>query len=377
MDQSITMTTDEVETFTKTVSATKATSSSTAQYESSELHSKSGQKIVKRLREDDEPVEEETELPRSIKRRKSGSATPTNYGTRQQPLEISSTQSSQDTIDSDINKEYNGLNLPDTVEDDEATMVELDGQDAERDVQSIESDEFQDHLPPPPPGYETLSEDDLPSNTPTPRATRQKVSHFDTQAILASPSPEKLPRSLDLAQDARDQEKQRSLSPVQLPDSDASITQSIEEFRRSLPEEDSAQYGYAQYPPQPLHVSSSPAPSVASSTSTGSGDPDPPLSADEINEFYAEQNAEGFSNDFISAALKRTRLRPELTVKVLDAWSRGKPLPNERGIWSKEDDVAVESGDGYELAKLEKKHTLDGWGGVTERLVFLEGYRSR
>lgn len=371
------MTTDEVETFTKTVSATKATSSSTAQYESSELHSKSGQKIVKRLREDDEPVEEETELPRSIKRRKSGSATPTNYGTRQQPLEISSTQSSQDTIDSDINKEYNGLNLPDTVEDDEATMVELDGQDAERDVQSIESDEFQDHLPPPPPGYETLSEDDLPSNTPTPRATRQKVSHFDTQAILASPSPEKLPRSLDLAQDARDQEKQRSLSPVQLPDSDASITQSIEEFRRSLPEEDSAQYGYAQYPPQPLHVSSSPAPSVASSTSTGSGDPDPPLSADEINEFYAEQNAEGFSNDFISAALKRTRLRPELTVKVLDAWSRGKPLPNERGIWSKEDDVAVESGDGYELAKLEKKHTLDGWGGVTERLVFLEGYRSR
>jgi hypothetical protein len=42
-----------------------------------------------------------------------------------------------------------------------------------------------------------------------------------------------------------------------------------------------------------------------------------------------------------------------------------------------EDDDAVESGDGVALAKLERKHTLDGWGGITERLVFLKGYRSR
>ena len=49
----------------------------------------------------------------------------------------------------------------------------------------------------------------------------------------------------------------------------------------------------------------------------------------------------------------------------------------ERGIWSKEDDDAVEGGDGYQLALLEKKHTLDGWGGIVERLKFLDTYRSR
>jgi hypothetical protein len=52
-------------------------------------------------------------------------------------------------------------------------------------------------------------------------------------------------------------------------------------------------------------------------------------------------------------------------------------LPYQRGIWSIQDDEAVESGDGVALAKLERKHTLDGWGGITERLRFLEGYRSR
>jgi hypothetical protein len=36
----------------------------------------------------------------------------------------------------------------------------------------------------------------------------------------------------------------------------------------------------------------------------------------------------------------------------------------------------VESGDGLELAMLAKKHSLDGWGGITERLLFLEAYRS-
>jgi hypothetical protein len=52
-------------------------------------------------------------------------------------------------------------------------------------------------------------------------------------------------------------------------------------------------------------------------------------------------------------------------------------LPYQRGIWSIQDDEAVESGDGVALAKLERKHTLDGWGGITERLRFLEEYRNR
>ena len=75
-------------------------------------------------------------------------------------------------------------------------------------------------------------------------------------------------------------------------------------------------------------------------------------------------------------ALHRTRLRPELAVKVLDAWREGVALPDERGIWSVEEDAAVESGDGFDLAKLEKKHTMDGWGGITERMLFLEANRN-
>jgi hypothetical protein len=86
---------------------------------------------------------------------------------------------------------------------------------------------------------------------------------------------------------------------------------------------------------------------------------------------------EGFSNDFISKALKRTRLRPELAATVLDAWREGLPLPSQRGVWSVEDDEAVESGDGVALALLERKHTLDGWGGITERVGFLQSWRER
>ncbi|EUC44078.1 hypothetical protein COCMIDRAFT_99119 [Bipolaris oryzae ATCC 44560] len=377
---------EETENFTKIAQAPKRSPSPEAQHEPLKLDVEKHDQFIKRSREDDETEERDEEIvsPRPIKRRKSGSITPTKdntlevpieeTGTQQQPLEISSSANSQDTIESELIKEQARPDIPDSAEDDEATMVELDRQSAEKEVESIESDEFLDidHLHQSP-GYESGSEDDLRSSTPTPRATRQKVSNFDTQAILSSPIQDGFPRSLGLAQEANFQQELLFSSP-QMPESDASTTLSMEEFRRSLQEENADEVTYSQYPPQPLRLSSSPAPST---TSTSSGDPDPPLNAEEINEFYDEQNAQGFPNDFISAALKRTGLRPELAVKVLDAWKQGKPLPSERGIWSKENDVAVESGDGYELAKLAKKHTLDGWGGVTERLVFLEGYRSR
>lgn len=119
----------------------------------------------------------------------------------------------------------------------------------------------------------------------------------------------------------------------------------------------------------------SPTPSVASSTD--SGDPDPPLNAQEMEDFFDDRLAEGFNDEFIIRALKRTRFRPELALVVLDAWKEGLSLPNQRGIWSLEDDEDVESGDGVALARLEVKHTMDGWGGITERLLFLESYRNR
>jgi hypothetical protein len=373
-------------------------SSSTARPESPNFYIELQEKFMKRLRRDGtiEEQEEEVELSRPTKRRKNASATPTRdddeqtseaVGTQNQPVEISSAESSLSTSQPEAAQELTQAHpRQDVFEtlDDDVTRVENEEQEAEKEVESIESDVFPhiDQLPLPPLRYETVSDDDLPSNTPTPRPNRQKVSNFDTQAILSSPIQDprdRLSQPQGYAQNMMrfHQNLERSLSPAQEPASDASTTQSLQEFRRSLNAEDIAQLSYPHFPPQNRLLSPSPAPSSTSSTSTESGDPDPPLSADEIDDFFNEQNAQGFSNDFISAALKRTRLRPGLAVRVLDAWKFGAPLPHERGIWSVQDDVAVESGDGVELAKLERKHSTDGWGGITERLVFLEGYRNR
>jgi hypothetical protein len=373
---------------TKTALETKMPSSSTARPESSNFYDDQLARFTKRLRENDfAEQEEEAEAAPPTKRRKSTSATPIQEdlmqasiaeGAQNQPVEISSAESSQSTSQTEdaeeLMQEQIRSEVLDTV-DDEATMVNLDGYPEEDKVESIESDDFPDidDLYPPP-DRDSESGEDLPSNTPTPRATRQRISNFDTQAILSSPIRDQFPRPPGYTTDVKFQQEQRLSSPAEQLESDASTTQSLQEFRCSLPEEDADQTLYAEATPQPLFISSSPAPS---STCSDSEDPDPPLTGDEIEEFYSEKNEEGFSNDFISKALKRTRLRPELASKVLDAWKVGKPLPRERGIWSIEDDAAVECGDGIQLANLERKHTLDGWGGIMERLKFLEAYRSR
>jgi hypothetical protein len=381
---------DSLKNSANIASEIKAPSSSTAHPEPSNFYEDQMERFTKRLRENDfAEQEEETRLAPPTKRRKSESATPTREdsvgsdkeaGTQHQPVEIPSAESSQSTSHSEdaeaLMQEQIRSEALDSGDDD-ATMVNLEEDPEEKEVESIESDDFPDtdQLHPPPPTDNVVS-DDLPSNTPTPRAARQKVSYFDTQAIL-SPTQDSLSRPHDHAYGTKPHQRQRSSSPFQQLESDASTTQSLEEFRRSLQEEeDPNQTLYSQAPPQPLRLSSSPAPSSASSTSTDSGDPDPPLTGDEIDEFYEDRNEEGWSNDYISKALKRTRMRPELAVRVLEAWKDGNPLPNARGIWSIEDDVAVESGDGLELAMLAKKHSLDGWGGITERLLFLEAYRS-
>ncbi|CAO2647617.1 Nn.00g085390.m01.CDS01 [Neocucurbitaria sp. VM-36] len=372
----------------------KLLSSSTVRHESPKYLTELYEKAMKRIRGEDiveEQVEGESSRPH--KRRRSASATPTvdngaqraePVGTQAQPLEISSAEESSVTSHSEVADDpsqeqirqemIQALNarqmMVDSDEDEEASEV----------AESIESDELPetDRLPSLPEGHDDESADDLPSNTPTPRATRQKPSNFDTQAILSSPVREDLSQlpQPPMIQELRAQEDaQQSSSPARHPESDASTTQSLQEFRRSLNEEDIAQLSYPQLNPPLRNTSLSPAPS--SSSSTGSGDPDIPLEADEIDEFFNEQYADGHTNDFIVKALRRTRLRPNLATQVLDAWKEGKPLPNQRGIWSVEDDDAVESGDGVALAKLERKHTLDGWGGITERLMFLEAQRTR
>jgi hypothetical protein len=371
----------------KLTSDVKLMSSSTAQHESPRYISSLHQNVLKRMRRDNMPEDHEerdvSEQPRPIKRQRSSSPA-VIIGTHKEPVEIFSSESS----DSQENAEEEQIN--DQIRDDiertqqeKEIMMDSDLDEADQKVESVESEDFVGigRLPPPLESLEEPSDDDLPANTPTPRATRQqKLNNFDTQAILSSPSQAiaitRLPRPVGLTQHLYPQTEDRSSSLAPHPESDASTTQSLQEFRRSLNNEDATQPSYPILPSLPRPLSLSPTPSD-SSASTASGDPDVPLSASEMDAFFAEQNDQGFSDDYIAAALKRTRCRPGLAELVLEAWGNGQTLPVQRGIWSLEDDEAVESGDGFALAKLERVHTLDGWGGITERLRFLEGYRSR
>jgi hypothetical protein len=365
---------------TKQSFETKLMSSSTTQHESPKYIAEMGQNALKRVRGED-TTEEGTAHPRSSKRVRSVSPAVEHQaqqeeirGTQAQLVEISSVESS--VLESQEDAEDNQVKdqiMQDIEQTQRGAELEVDDiEDADKEVESIESDDFLDiHKLSPTP--EEPSEDDLPSNTPTPRASRHRPNNFDTQAILSSPSQEirisKLPRPVGYTQDLP-QPETRSSSLAPHPESDASTTQSLQEFRRSLNDNEPSQPSLA---PLPRARSLSLTPSATSSTD--SGDPDPPLSASEMNDFFAEQNAAGFNDTFIAAALKRTRCRPDLADLVLEAWKDGRSLPSQRGIWSVEDDKAVESGDGVALARLEAKHTLDGWGGITERVRFLEGYR--
>lgn len=366
---------------------TKMPSSSTAQYESPKYMSKLYDKIQKRAHEEvtrEDANEQEKQSP-PTKRQKSASpllemeqTAQDNIGTQIQPLEISSGESSAPTSQSEEHAHQASQQLTGEAQYYFGNNTRVPHRKVEdmEEVDSVESEDLpvMTSLPLPPQGVVDLSDDDALSNTPTPRPNRQRPSRFDTQAILSSPSQEpnlsRLPRPPNYTQDETDH---RSSSLAPHPESEASTTQSIEDFRRSLTDLDAK----TSYPTSHLPRPASPSPAPSSSSSTGSGDPDVPLAAEEIDDFYSQLQAEGILEEFITKALKRTRCRPGLAEIVLDAWIQGKPLPNQRGIWSLEDDEAVESGDGIALAKLERKHTLDGWGGVTERMAFLGVYRNR
>lgn len=368
----------------------KQMSSSTVQHESPKYIKALFPNLLKREREEEtaETEVDEAQQDRPVKRRKSASpAVEENIeqgltGTEHKPEEISSTESQTTTSQSEIlATQINEQFMRDTqqAQDIQDKGSEVDVEEVEDELESIESDDL-----PKPTGLHSPNrpsdddESDLPSNTPTPRASRQAHIDPETQTILASTSQgfklSRLPKPPVFSQGSQHNVEHRNSSVAPHPSSDVSTTQSLEDFRRSLNDEET-QPSYPSLRTLPFPISSSPAPSDTSSA--GSCDADMPLAAEEVPEFFNEKMEEGYPQDFIHAALKRTRLRPELAEIVLDAWSRGEPLPNQRGIWSKEDDEAVESGDGVALARLERKHTLDGWGGVTERLIFLEGYRRR
>ncbi|UPX20454.1 uncharacterized protein EKO05_0010684 [Ascochyta rabiei] len=353
----------------------------TAQHETPNYIRDGYESAFKRIRGDLDDVPEAAEAVRPAKRRRV-SLSPTLVkmeepvdvvGTREQPLKIPSTTSSRQTSAEPQLSEvtHPHAQVIDEADDTESLLSE-DGfahpprppivlQD-EDDLESTASSIDLAHIAPLPRPLQVpeTEEDDehLPSNTPTPRAS--KYTTFDTQANLSSPS--QLPRP------------PVDSSPPHHPESDASTTQSIEEFRRSLLEDDPSTQTERRLPRLPRPASPTPS-TTSSASSTTSADPDEPLLADEIDDFFTSQHAAGFSDEFIAKALKRTRFRPGLATAVLEAWKHGLPLPSQRGIWSAEDDEQVERGDGLCLTRLAEKHTLDGWGGITERLNWLRAWR--
>lgn len=378
-------------------------SESTAQQESPKFVKDEYESALKRIRVEVDGAAEskETSRPAKIARNLSRSPTPVQpddsmdvVGTQEKPLEISSVTSShspepipeadeEDEAESEVSEDEIELNAPIPqpdipVEDDEdlesnasstdmvhtrplprpARVPEIEDEDDEEEKEEDDNELDDD---------EDDSDASLPSNDPTPRAT--KYNAFDTQAIL-SPSQNK-PHISALPRPPLDS------SPPHHPDSDASATQSLQEFSSYLQDDPNLSHD-PPLPPPPARPAS-PTPSTTSTTTesdlASDIDPDLPLTHEEIDIFFAECNEAGFENDAIRKALRRTRGRPVLAEEVLEAWREGEPLPVRRGIWSVEDDDLLERGDGSALEMLAGRHTLDGWGGVTERMNYLRAWR--
>ena len=343
---------------------------------------------MKRIRnEESDPFSGESEPSRSGKRRRSEESSPERGaehmdlpGPQQQLneiIEISSGESSSLAQSSTGGpSSLKPLTQGSTV--DEAIQAELQEQVS---TEVEEEDEVTGQTPVP--KTTNLRYPRLPSDSPTPRAPRLKTSAFDTQAILSSPSQAfpiaPLPRPPPLSETQSENDSSRESSPGAQQESVASTTHSLHEFRQSLNEasREGAEASIAitqAFEPLPLPSRSSSV--VPSETdSVGSGDPDPPLNPSEMEDFFKEQHEQGFTDEEITEALRHTRCRPGLAMQVLDAWKDGEKLPTARGIWGTEDDEDVEGGDGAALARLERLHTCDGWGGITERLRFLQTWR--
>ncbi|KAH6629075.1 hypothetical protein C7974DRAFT_453630 [Boeremia exigua] len=392
-------------------SDSRLASESTAQQETPKYIRDGYERALKRIRGEADNVPEADVSSRPVKTRRKMSFSPTLIdpeepmglvGTHEQPLEVSSVGSQSEFSEQDESDEQSQSQ----------SRAQADGEETEdEEEEEVASDtSYDDYVksigPLPPPAYATdddnddddesttsstdfvriapiprpprIPEDDddeedndneededesLPSNDPTPRAPRHTA--FDTQAILTTSSHHLTALPLPPT----------SSSPPHHPDSDVSTTQSLQEFSSYLRAADDLS--------TPLHPRpSSPTPSTAShsssstaaSTPSNAPDPDPPLTARALDAFYSTQSRAGFTPAFTTAALKRTRCRPRLAQAVLAAWREGAALPVRRGVWSAEEDEVVVRGDGAALVALRERHTMDGWGGITERVRFLEAW---
>ncbi|KAH7119736.1 hypothetical protein B0J11DRAFT_570176 [Dendryphion nanum] len=337
------------------------------------------EKTLKRIRVQDDLTEEQVQTSRSPKRRRSEEQG-SDMRLNKQPIELSlrensSSSAKEDSYTAAENRHQN--DSPGRSQEMQGSMEDIIQSDLQ--AQTSTDGELEDADIPTPiiKGEPSMSPrfsqpNELPSNTSTPKASRTNRSVFDTQAILSSPAVDLYLGALPLPRrDRTPATENDNMSREPTP----STTHSIQEFRRSLNNIVETSQIPTLYPLEPLPLPQSHSPTPSESSSQDSGDPDPPLDVEEIEDFFALQHELGFTTYEIRQALMHTRNRPMLAEKVLEAWKANKSLPKERGIWSESDDEDVDSGDGIALARLEKKHTLDGWGGITERTYFLAQWR--
>ena len=89
----------------------------------------------------------------------------------------------------------------------------------------------------------------------------------------------------------------------------------------------------------------------------------------EINRFIGE----GYSEPDVITAMKCTSLDLEVTASILPMLKTQKRVPeNMRGVWTEEDDAALEGSDGRGVKRVAEKH---GWAACDVRLKFLEEWR--
>ncbi|KEQ79998.1 hypothetical protein M438DRAFT_349252 [Aureobasidium pullulans EXF-150] len=201
-------------------------------------------------------------------------------------------------------------------------------------------------------------------DVPTPQEQPMEERVYDPAFLESSPAPE--PNSYQSSAEFLANDTQMQLDPPETRPWEASSAP-------SQPQENFRQDTQAIYDAetQPFDQDIAPPPSQFDDE-----DPNPyyntdsqVLADDEVWPWVDSQIALGFSEEFIKEALRVTSLNPKLAKFVLKA--RGGRV-NMAGVWTEEEDAAVEGGDANAMRVLEKKH---GVGSVMARWDFLKEWR--
>ncbi|TIA53036.1 hypothetical protein D6C77_08283 [Aureobasidium pullulans] len=206
--------------------------------------------------------------------------------------------------------------------------------------------------------------EDEDEDVPTPQEQPMEERVYDPAFLESSPAPE--PNSYQSSAEFLANDTQMQLDPPETRPWEASSAP-------SQPQENFRQDTQAIYDAetQPFDQDIAPPPSQFDDE-----DPNPyyntdsqVLADDEVWPWVDSQIALGFSEEFIKEALRVTSLNPKLAKHVLEA--RGGRV-NMAGVWTEEEDAAVEGGDANAMRVLEKKH---GIGSVMARWDFLKEWR--